>query len=515
MAFSPAPLIHFQSNVRWRNKHQNVEVTAERLYDVWNRTANGAELPTRRWRAGLNALRQIVVDAEKADRPVRAYGGGWSLSEAPCTSGYLVNTKPLNYLSIGLKKPQVLAHAASRARELVFAQCGVHVMELHTALEGAGLALPTCGASNGQTLAGAISTGTHGAVLSVGSMQDFVRGIHVVIEGGRHLYIEPASAPVVSSEFVATLGAEHIKSDALFRAALVSFGSFGLVHAYLLEAVPLYELIKYRFRVDHDKALSWFHLDFPRIAFEAQPLVHLPPALPYHFEMVFDPYQAGAGNKGAYVTAMYKLAPGGAAASSGSSHYEPGDDVINLIARLTDLTSLAVPLLVSNLLAAQLSDVVGERATPGKTFGSTSIRGPVLSTELGVPLDQGPSAVRALVDEAQRASFPGLIATRFVRSSDATLAFTHYAPTTCTIELPGAGGHKAFEFFERVWPVLDGKNIPFTIHWGQCGDFSAARMHRMYGSRLPQWLNERRKLLSPVGRRLFSNPLLERCGLAG
>lgn len=509
--FDPAPLLHFEPNFRWRNKHRNVEVMAERLYNVWNRTAAGREPSRQRWRAGLNALRQIAVDAERAGRQVRAYGGAWSLSEAPCTAGYLVNTKPLNYLSIGLSRQQVLGPVASKARRLVFAQCGIHVMELHRALEGAGLALPTSGASNGQTLAGAIGTGTHGAALSVGSMQDFVRGIHLVVDGGRHLYIEPASAPVVSPEFVTTLGAEHHKNDALFRAALVSFGSIGLVHGYLFEAVPLYELLKYRFRVDHTAALSWFDLDFPRIAREA----NLPPASPYHFEVVFDPYRAGSGQRGAYVTAMYQVPPRAARAQPPSSAFEPGDDVMNLIARLTDLTAAPVPTLVSNLMAAQLGDVSGEQATPGETFGSTNIRGPVLSAELGVSLTKATSAVRAIVEGARREAFPGLVAVRFVRGSEATLAFTKHQPMSCTIELPGAGGRRALDFFGTVWPLLDREDVPFTLHWGQCGDFSAARVRRMYGGAADAWVQERRELLSPAGRHLFSNPLLERCGLGG
>ena len=124
----------------------------------------------------------------------------------------------------------------------MFAQCGTTVLELNQVLEAKGLALPTSGASNGQTIAGAIATGTHGAANSVGAMQDFVVGLHVIGEDGRHYFIERASRPVVSPSFVARLGAEVRRDDQLFDAALVSFGSFGLVHAVLLEVVPLYVL---------------------------------------------------------------------------------------------------------------------------------------------------------------------------------------------------------------------------------------------------------------------------------
>jgi hypothetical protein len=36
----------------------------------------------------------------------------------------------------------------------------------------------------------------------------------------------------------------------------------------------------------------------------------------------------------------------------------------------------------------------------------------------------------------------------------------------------------------------------------------------MYGARADAWVAERRKLLSPAGRRLFSNPFLEGTGLS-
>jgi FAD/FMN-containing dehydrogenase len=513
MALDPKPLVSFEPGYPWRNKHRNVASTAARLYNAWNRTSDGQEPQRQRWRAGLNALRQIVMDAESAGRRVRAYGGAWSLSEAAECPDFLVNTKPLNYISIGLSKANVLAGWADIAPRLVFAQCGIHVMELHTAVEGAGLALPTSGASNGQTFAGAVATGTHGGAWNFGSMQDYVRGIHLVVERGKHLYIERASNPVVSKAYVDTLGAELRRDDALFDAALVSFGSLGLVHGYLLEAVPLYELVKYRFRADHSEALDFTRLDFTAFA-GARP--GLPPAFPYHFELTFNPYRAGAGEAGAFVTAMYAL-PGGKAKrdSASSGGFEPGDDVLGFLGGLTDALPDAIPELATTLVEAQLKPANGERATPGRTFGSTSIRGNVLSAELAVSLANSRRTLEAIIDVAKAFPFPGLAAARFVKASRATLAFTRFAPVSCTIELPGAGSTRTTEFHERVFRRLDQAGIPFTLHWGQCGDFSPTRVRAMYGANLDAWLAVRRKLLSPAGRRLFSNGFLERAGLSG
>ena len=512
MALDPKPLVNFELAYPWRNKHRNVAATASRLYNAWNRTSTGQEPARQRWKAGLNALRQIVLDAEAAGQRVRAYGGSWSLSEAAVCPDFLVNTKPLNYVSIGLTKSQVLSAWADRAPRLVFAQCGIHVMELHSAVEGAGLALSTSGASNGQTFAGAIATGTHGGAWNFGSMQDTVRGIHLVVERGKHVYVERASDPVVSKAYVDTLGAELRRDDALFEAALVSFGSFGLVHGLLFEAVPLYELVKHRFRADHSEALAFTNLDFAAFS-RARP--GLPPALPYHFEITLNPYRSAAREQGAFVTAMYQL-PGGKAkrdaASSGG--LEPGDDLLAFLGELTGAIPAAIPELASRLVEAQLKPANGERATPGRTFGSTSIRGSVLSSELAVSLADSRRALETIVGEAKAFPFPGLVAARFVKASRATLAFTRFAPVTCTIELPGAGSTRTTQFYERVFRALDRASIPFTLHWGQCGDFSSTRVRAMHGANVDAWLEARRKLLSPAGRRLFSNDFLVKMGLA-
>jgi FAD/FMN-containing dehydrogenase len=511
MALDPKPLVNFEPGYPWRNKHRNVEQSAARLYNAWNRTSTGQEPAQKRWKAGLNALRQIVLDAEAAKRRVRAYGGAWSLSDAAACPDYLVNTKPLNYVSIGLTKSQVLSAWADRAPRLVFAQCGIHVMELHTAVEGAGFALPTSGASNGQTFAGAVATGTHGGAWNFGSMQDFVRGIHLVIDRGKHVYLERASDPIVSKAYVDTLGAELRRDDALFDAALVSFGSFGIVHGLVFEAVPLYELVKHRFRADHAEALGFTNLDFAAFA-RVRP--GLPPAFPYHFELTLNPYRAKANEQGAFVTAMYAT-PGGRAKRDAASTggLEPGDDVLAFLGDLTNAAPAAIPELTSRLAEAQLKPAHGERATPGKTFGSTSIRGSVLSSELAVSLADSRAALETIVRVAQAFPFPGLIAARFVKASRATLAFTRFAPVSCTIELPGAGSSRTTAFHERVFTALDRAGIPFTLHWGQCGDFTAARVRAMYGANVDAWLAARRRLLSPAGRRLFSNAFLERMGL--
>jgi hypothetical protein len=138
----------------------------------------------------------------------------------------------------------------------------------------------------------------------------------------------------------------------------------------------------------------------------------------------------------------------------------------------------------------------------------------VLSAELGVPQVHARKAIEIINRTARSHTFAGVVAARFVKASCATLAFTRFAPVTCTIELPGAGSERTAAFHALVLAALDAEQVPFTLHWGQCGDFSPSRVRGMYGGAVDVWLGQRRALLTAGGRRLFANDFLRRCGLA-
>jgi FAD/FMN-containing dehydrogenase len=98
-------------------------------------------------------------------------------------------------------------------------------------------------ATDGQTLGGSISTGSHDAAIHFGSIQEHVKGIHLVIPG-ETVYVQRNSDPVLTENYVVnTLGADRlISNDDMFNAALVSFGSFGVVHGYLLQTEKMFKL---------------------------------------------------------------------------------------------------------------------------------------------------------------------------------------------------------------------------------------------------------------------------------
>jgi hypothetical protein len=478
-----------------------------RHYNVWNHGPDGA-LANPGWRGGFTELSSILNDAQAMDRRVRAVGARWSLSQWAVCPDVMINTMPLNFHTVGLASDDLSSSAVDPSR-IVFAQCGTTVRELSETLEARGLSLPTSGASNGQTICGAISTGTHGSARRVGSMQDFMLGLHVLAEDGKQYWIERASAPVVSSAFCQRLGATLVRDDLLFRAAVVGLGSFGVIHAVMFEAAPGFLLEVHRRR-----------LDWPQVAHAAVTLeldgLGLPHAdeEPFHLDIAVNPYSPKRGQGGAIVTAMYKRAlrpvPPRAARDTAML---PG---VDLLAVSGTFANLAPPTIKHGVNAMFVKMMKATERPPlgthGQVFPTTALIGRSLSTEIGVALEDADQALGRLIDVANQSPFPGLFGVRYVQRSDALLAFTKFA-TTCTIEMTGAGCRKTEDFYTRAWAALDKARIPYTQHWGKINDTTASNLRTRWGSSVDEWIAARQSLLSPVGRRLFSNDLLSRCEL--
>jgi hypothetical protein len=128
---------------------------------------------------------------------------------------------------------------------------GITIHELYTNLNNKvpPLALETMGGASGQTLAGAISTGTHGGDLFMPPIADSVLAIHLVAAGGIQYWIEPTAAitdkALLRQFVVPDIAPEHIVyDDKWFNAVLVSMGCMGIIYAVVLRVRPRYNLIE-------------------------------------------------------------------------------------------------------------------------------------------------------------------------------------------------------------------------------------------------------------------------------
>jgi FAD/FMN-containing dehydrogenase len=178
-------------------------------------------------------------------------GSGWSFSKVAVSEDAIINTKRLRH-KFALGKDnfhQDFLNLGAKPDNYRFLQCGNTVIQINEYLEKQCQpvkCLIASGGSNGQTIAGAFSTGTHGAAVFKGALPEMVVGMHVITGPDRHIYVERASRRVTSELFQQKLGAEVIIDDELFNAILVSFGSFGVIHGVLVEVEDKFLLEKFQ-----------------------------------------------------------------------------------------------------------------------------------------------------------------------------------------------------------------------------------------------------------------------------
>lgn len=494
----------FKTNdTTWENQHETFVYNIENRYELGN--GDGDAISS--YNAATAGFQELIRDTVARNSHLRGLGAGWSWSPIAATPGIILETKALNTvftINPGSVSPAYTGDPA----KLFMAQCGAGVWELSAFLKQRQLSLKTSGASNGQTIAGVISTGAHGSAFDVGAVQDYVTGLHIITGADRHIWLERASYPVVSDRFTATIKAELIRDDTLFNAALVSFGSFGIIHGIMIETEDLYLLEAYMQLRPLDDALRNIMgtLDF------SQATLPCGNERPYHFQVIINPYDK---KKQAYVTTMYKRPYRNdyKAPVRNASGIGPGDDAPCFVGRLTDAVPKLVPVLVNKLLAGSLTTFEKQFGTLGEIFSNTDLHGKLLSAAIGIPIEQVNTVIDLLLEvNKAKGPFAGLFAFRFVKQSKALLAFTRFR-YTCVVELDAAFSGTTYAFYSEVWKELDRRKIPYAFHWGKVNELTPARLKTMYGDSLDQWKAARKQLLDPHALTVFTNPVLQQWGL--
>ena len=504
------------------NRHQNFSQPFRNLYRVGNPVPPNNDF-FGDLRLTVAALQTIIADTLAAGTTLRAIGGGWSLSKAAVTDGNLIDTLALNW-TFPLDAASLVPGYAGDPKLLQYFQCGTTIDRVNRTLFNRQLALKTSGASNGQTIVGAMSTCTHGSRFRFGSIPDYIRGLHILTAPDRAIWLERASDPVFSDATVATLGAQLVRDDTLFNSALVSFGSFGIIFGVLIEAEPLYLLEVWRRRLPIDDALltAMRTLDLSGIS------TPYPAVEPFHFEVVINPHDTAGG---AYVTTMYQrpYRAGYTPPDITPEGRGPGDDVLGVMGKIGNVVGAIVAPAVNLVVSAEYplyyndpNETAAQAAThkpvqwgtTGEIFDTNQSFQKEMSAELGVAMEDAQRAYQILIGAPELQRYPGLLAFRWVKGSRGLLAFARF-PTTCTIELPAAFADGTTNYYQAVWSGLEAAGIPYTLHWGQMNNFTPDRVRAMYGAARDQWVASRRQLLAtPALQAVFGNGFLQACGLA-
>ncbi|HEX6717978.1 MAG TPA: FAD-binding protein [Pyrinomonadaceae bacterium] len=128
---------------------------------------------------------------------------------------------------------------------LVHVEAGIKLERLVCLLDRLFLSMPTLGGGVPQSIAGAISTGTHGSTVRLPPIADFIRAVHLVGPGGEQWWLEPASSRITDPNRMSVLKREGILDpclrvrydDELFNAVLVSFGTAGIIYSVIIETI--------------------------------------------------------------------------------------------------------------------------------------------------------------------------------------------------------------------------------------------------------------------------------------
>ena len=189
-----------------------------------NQTSHPVEVASARRPDEVSAA---ILRAGARGIPVKAVGAGHSFTSIAATDG----------LHLRLDELTGITHVdRERSRVRVLAGTPLHV--LNPALHALGLALPNLGDIDRQSLAGAISTGTHGTGVRLQGIAAAVSGLVLALADGTLLECSADVEPRV------------------FQAARVGLGALGVITEVELQCVPAFRLHAKEFSADLHEVLE-------------------------------------------------------------------------------------------------------------------------------------------------------------------------------------------------------------------------------------------------------------------
>jgi L-gulono-1,4-lactone dehydrogenase len=462
----------------------------------------------------LQDLRAIVRQAEQSACTVRAVGSAHSWSDVALTDGVLVKPTGLSGpLDLELQLLRVEETDPTSGMTLVRVKSGTTIAQLNEYLHGRKLALPNMGGFDGQTIAGVISTSTHGSGIDFGPLSDLIRSLDVVGAGGTVYRIEPSNGP---SDPVAYQAAypEHVlkQDDRWFRAVVVGMGCMGLIHSVILTAQPMYYLREKR------TICTWSEVR-ARLASGDVLKDNL------HYEVYFNPYRRADNEIECLETTRSLVDP----SEYRRDHRRSRSLLMELIARFP-LTPLLInlivglrpkisPFLIAQALKALVNDDYVNISYRVFNIGAANYL-PAYSCEIGVPIDERQlhlAAVERIADvAAARAELGDVyhsspISLRFVKRSDAHMSMMQ-GRDTMMIELIMAthtvGGMELLAAHEAALYSLGGRPHWGQVNWLTGSDGLVASMYPM----LEDWQSVHEQI-NDGG--VFDSPFSKRVGLSG
>jgi L-gulonolactone oxidase len=406
--------------------------------------------------ADRDELSAALLAAAGAGRRVSVAGSGHSFTETALSDGTLIELGALGGVL-----------DADPGLGLVEVGAGAVLADLNEELARLGLAMENLGDIDRQTLAGAISTATHGTGARLRNISAQVEGVELVLADGSVRRLTAAADPE------------------LLRAARVGVGALGAITAVTLRCVPAFTLA----RVDTPRPREQVLDRFEELA-EAND----------HFELFTFPYAENA-------LVLERNRTEAPPRPRGRLASYLNDVVLeNWALEALSATGRALPRAIPALsrLAGRLAS--GSRTTDrsDRVFANDR-RVRFTEMEYGVPREHGPEAARRVIEWVRANRYPVFfpIEMRVAAGDDASLSPAHERDSAY-IAVHQYRGMQWRPYFEAVEEIMD--SYGGRPHWGKRHFQTAATLAPRY----PAWaeFQRARDQLDPT--RLFTNPYAER-----
>jgi FAD-linked oxidoreductase len=413
--------------------------------------------PARILRPGSrDELAEAVAAATAAGDRVRVAASGHSFTEAALTEGTMIRLEGLS----GVED-------ADRASGLVRAGGGTVLADLNEELAGLGLAMENLGDIDRQTIAGAISTGTHGTGARLRNISAQVEGLELVLADGSVRHLNATTEPE------------------LLRAARVGVGALGAISAVILRCVPAFTLLRVDAPAPREEVLD---------SFDERADAH------EHFELFSFPYSDLA-----LVLERNRVEEPPRPRGRGAAYL---NDVVleNWALEALSATGKAIPRLIPALsrLAGRLASGSRTSDRSDRVFANDR-RVRFTEMEYALPREHGPEAARRVVEWVRSNRYPVFfpIEMRVSAGDDASLSPAHERETAY-VAVHQYRGMEWRPYFEAVEAIMD--DYGGRPHWGKRHFQTAATLAPRY----PAWEEFRRArdLLDPA--RTFANEYTDR-----
>jgi L-gulonolactone oxidase len=360
-------------------------------------------------------LASAVGTAAAEGRAISVAGSGHSFTEAAMTDGTMIDLGALSGVI-----------DADPASGLLRVGGGTVLAELNERLHGLGLAMENLGDIDRQTIAGAISTGTHGTGARLRNISSQVAGIELVLADG---------------------SVRELDDDGdLLRAARVGVGALGAISAVTLRCVPAFTLDRVDAPHPREEVLD---------SFQERADAH------DHFELFTFPYADSA-------LVLERNSTDAPPKPRGRVGEFLNDVVLeNWALDAISATGKVFPAAIPRLsrLAARLAS--GSRAIDrSDRIFANERRVRFTEMEYGVPRESGPEAARRVIEWVRSNRYPVFFPIEMrVTAADDALLSPSYERDTAYIAVHQYRGMEWRPYFEAVEEIMNG--FGGRPHWGK------------------------------------------------